>query len=166
MYVGRNLCGVIRNPRQGAWLTVNCRARGNYIKIVGAPRQYLHFCGIRAWGHGGGRRVRRPAHRGRPSVIGLNRGSAKMSSYWKDKRVKAFNPFKTNRFAPRWGQGAFTCIHTLNDARGAWWMARFNGNAMVSRVQLLNRADCCGKRINNAKVYIGNQLCGVIRNPR
>jgi len=90
-----------------------------------------------------------------------------MSSYWRDKRVKAFNPFKTNRFAPRWGQGAFTCIHTLNDARGAWWMAPFvGGNTLVTRVQILNRADCCGNRINNARVFVGNTQCGVIRRPR
>jgi hypothetical protein len=37
---------------------------------------------------------------------------------------------------------------------------------MVTRIQILNRADCCGGRINNAKVFVGNRLCGVIRNPR
>jgi hypothetical protein len=49
VYVGKTLCGTIKNARQGTWLTLNCRARGNTIKIVGAPKQYLHFCGIRVW---------------------------------------------------------------------------------------------------------------------
>ena len=73
VYVGKTLCGMIKNPRQGAWLTVNCRARGNFIKIVGAPRQYLHFCGIRAWGYRG-HVVTRTI---KVSLVGLNKGSAR-----------------------------------------------------------------------------------------
>jgi len=102
-----------------------------------------------------------------PKVVPFNRNGAKMSSTWKDKRVHPFNVFKSNRFAPRWGTGSFTCIHTLNDAGGAWWMAPFKGgNTAVLRISILNRADCCGKRINNAKVFVGSKLCGVVKNAR
>ena len=65
VFVGSKLCGTIKNARQGAWLTLNCRARGNFIKIVGAPRQYLHFCGLRVFGRGCGkipkRIIRKPS---------------------------------------------------------------------------------------------------------
>ena len=57
-----------------------------------------------------------------------------MSTYWKDKRVKAWNVFKTTAFNARWGKGAFTCIHTLNDARGAWWQVGLMGNPTVYRI--------------------------------
>jgi hypothetical protein len=127
VFVGKALCGVLRNPRQGSWVTVNCRARGTFVKIVAAPRQYLHFCGIRAWGYGG-RRAPRPVPNTKPVAVGFNRKAARQSTYWRDGRVKAWNPFKTNRFNARWGQGAFTCTHTLNDARGAWWQVNLAGN--------------------------------------
>ena len=256
VFIGKTLYGTIKNPKQGAWITLSGKkVRGNMIKIVGAPKQYLHFCGIKVFGKNCGRPkpriikkgkkvikiirkpgrriiriIRRPGkkviriiRRGnrrpvriigkpgkrtvkiirrrrkiiriitrpgkksirivkrpgkkpkrrvfKPRPVGrpircMNRESAKQSSTWKDKRVKPFNPFKTNRFAPRWGSGAFTCTHTLNDARGAWWQVNFYGNPMIYRISILNRADCCGKRINNAKVFVGSKLCGVIKNPR
>jgi hypothetical protein len=146
VYVGETLCGIISHPRQGAWLTVKCKATGSYIKIVGQPKQYLHFCGIRAWGYAARREVTRGSRirfRHRPvrrtvtkrvakpiakpapkpvkkpapkpvkkpapkpvkkpappklEVIRWNKFSAKQSTYFKDKRVKASNPVKTTSF--------------------------------------------------------------------
>ena len=89
------------------------------------------------------------------AITCMKRSSAKQSSTWKDKRVKAFNPFKTKRFNARWGKGAFTCTHTLNDPKGAWWQVGFYGTPTITRISILNRADCCGGRINNAKVFVG-----------
>ena len=80
VFVGHKLCGVIRNPRQGAWINVNCRARGNFVKIVGAPRQYLHFCGIRVWGFGGRHVVirRRTVRRHFGLIRGPRRGRGRL----------------------------------------------------------------------------------------
>jgi hypothetical protein len=36
----------------------------------------------------------------------------------------------------------------------------------VTKVQVLNRGDCCGKRLNGAKVFIGENLCGKISNAK
>jgi hypothetical protein len=150
---------------------VICRARGSYIKIVGAPRQYLHFCGIKAWGYEDrDMPVRRVVHRhhrrSARRVTAFRMTKATQSSYFKDKRVKAYNPFKTTAFNARWGRGAFTCTHTLNDALGPWWQVNIGGNHVVTKIEILNRADCCGNRINNAKVYVGETLCGIISHPR
>jgi len=35
----------------------------------------------------------------------------------------------------------------------------------VKKVQILNRGDCCGNRLNNGKVFVGSKLCGNIKNP-
>jgi hypothetical protein len=151
VYIGKTLCGVIRNPKQGQWLTVNCRAKGSFVKIIGAPRQYLHFCGIKVWGYGGV--VTKPM--GRAQVIKFYGTSAKQSTYWRDGRIRAYNPFKSpNRFVNRWGNG-MTCTHTLNDVKGPWWMVNILHNPIVTRISILNRGDCCGKRIDGAKVFVG-----------
>jgi len=88
-----------------------------------------------------------------------------MSSMWNDARMKPWNVFKTQNFNANWGQGEFTCIHTLNDKDGPWWMAKFGAEVTVTKIQLLNRGDCCGSRLNKAKVFIGDATCGTIENP-
>ena len=40
------------------------------------------------------------------------------------------------------------------------------GNPLITRIQILNRADCCGGRINNARVFVGRTQFGVIRNAK
>ena len=84
-----------------------------------------------------------------------------MSSKWNDDRMEPWNVLKEN-FNPNWGKGDFSCIHTLNDKEGPWWSAKFGMEATVTKVQILNREDCCGKRLTGTKVSIGDSLCGTI----
>jgi len=32
----------------------------------------------------------------------------------------------------------------------------------ITKVDILNRGDCCGGRLNGAKVYVGDEHCGTI----
>lgn len=88
-----------------------------------------------------------------------------MSSTWKDERNQAYNVFKTTTYNANWGKGQFTCIHTMNDAEGAWWRVNFGIDLTITKVKILNRKDCCGGRLNGAKVFVGDNLCGTINNP-
>ena len=56
-----------------------------------------------------------------PEPVGFKDEWITMSSKWKDDRMKPWNPIKTINFNANWGQGEFTCIHTMNDKEGAWW---------------------------------------------
>jgi hypothetical protein len=85
---------------------------------------------------------------------------------WKDDRMMPCNPIKTVQYNPNWGKGEFTCIHTLKEEDGPWWQAKFNATYVVSKVKILNRGDCCGGRLNEAKVFIGRDLCGTIENAK
>jgi len=89
-----------------------------------------------------------------------------MSSKWKDDRMKPWNPVKTENWNANWGEGEFTCIHSMNDEAGPWWKANFGASYTITKVQILNRGDCCGKRLNEAKVMIGDNLCGTITNAK
>ena len=101
-----------------------------------------------------------------PANLTIKTKEVTMSSKWSDKRMKPYNPIKTiTRFNPNWGGGEFTCVHTLNDAEGPWWRAQFSGSFTIAKVKVLNRADCCGGRLNGAKVFIGDNLFGVLNNP-
>ena len=85
-----------------------------------------------------------------------------MSSWWNEPRNNPCNPIKTENFNPNWGGGEFTCMHTLNDKEGPWWQSSFEQRETITKVSILNRADCCGGRLKGAKVFIGNELCGTI----
>jgi hypothetical protein len=56
-----------------------------------------------------------------PMIVPFKEEWLSMSSTWKDSRVQPWNPIKTTTYNANWGQGAFTCIHTLNDDAGPWW---------------------------------------------
>jgi hypothetical protein len=87
-----------------------------------------------------------------------------MSSLWKDPRVKPNNVFKSTTWNSNWGYGAFTCIHTLKENTGPWWNVNFPADIVVTKVQILNRNDCCGGRLNGASVYVGDTLLGTVSN--
>jgi hypothetical protein len=53
IFVGDELCGTIKDPKDGEWQTIKCKADGDFLKIKGAPGKYLHFCGLKVWGKGG-----------------------------------------------------------------------------------------------------------------
>jgi len=56
-------------------------------------------------------------------------------------------------------------MHTKAEKKGSWWKASFGGAYTVTKVQILNRGDCCGGRLSGAKVFIGDTLCGTILDP-
>jgi len=57
-------------------------------------------------------------------------------------------------------------MQTQNDKSGPWWRAQFGGPVTVSKVQILNRGDSGGKRLNGAKIFIGDTLCGKVQNAK
>jgi hypothetical protein len=90
-----------------------------------------------------------------PINIELKTESFTQSSRWKDHRNHPYNPAKTTTsWNAGWGQGQFTCIHTLNDAAGAWWKVNLENTYTIGKIKILNRGDCCGGRLNLAKIYI------------
>ncbi|XP_022090826.1 pentraxin fusion protein-like [Acanthaster planci] len=59
------------------------------------------------------------------------------------------------------------CSHTIAAARDPWWMVDLGSNHCISKVRILNRGDCCSKRLKDAVVRVGpnvaateNWACG------
>ena len=63
-------------------------------------------------------------------------------------------------------KGINTCMHTLNDDEGPWWKAQFAEPITVTKVKILNRGDCCGGRLSGVKIFIDDNLCGKLKNPK
>ncbi|KAL5252435.1 hypothetical protein ACHWQZ_G015268 [Mnemiopsis leidyi] len=53
-----------------------------------------------------------------------------------------------------------SCSHT--GEVGGWWNLNFPDTVNVKSVVIYNRKDCCSERINGAKVYADDKLCGTV----
>ena len=179
VYIGDEHCGTVNEPPQGGWYTLNCKAKGNFIKIQGTPGQYLHFCGLRIWSYTGSEEILEEepdepepvkplktstGHTVQPAPAAPQNDWITASSLWNDARNKPWNVIKSLNFNAHWGQGDFTCFATNADKEGPWWQAKFGAEVTITKVQILNRGDCCGSRLNKAKVYVGETVCGTIDN--
>ena len=77
-------------------------------------------------------------------------------SYGWGKNLDACNPFKNgdsfrNRFPG-------TCFHTGTvPPEGPTWKLNFPEEMKITRVEILNRVDCCSGRLANNKVIVGDQ---------
>ena len=47
-----------------------------------------------------------------------------------------------------------SCAHTLNEKR-PWWRVDLENVELVNEVYVVNRGDCCGKRLNPFEIRVG-----------
>ena len=140
------------------------------------PNTFLHFCGLKIWSYSGTETIVEQVEEPAPvKPVRTSSGKVvtpepevpqndwiKTSSLWHDERNQPWNVIKSANFNAYWGQGDFTCVATLNDKDGPWWQADFGMTVTITKIQILNRGDCCGERLIGAKVFIGTELCGTI----
>ena len=48
-----------------------------------------------------------------------------------------------------------SCTHTHKDA-GSWWKVDLQTEAVISKVKVWNRSDCCSNRLRGFEVRVGN----------
>lgn len=53
----------------------------------------------------------------------------------------------------QWRGGS--CTHTNKDAK-PWWRVDLGSSQKVKKVKLSNRADCCGNRLRNIEIKVGD----------
>ena len=69
----------------------------------------------------------------------------------------ACEPFKWgDTFNDRFNSGKHTCVHTSGESSNPTWKLSFPDDMKITKVEILNRGDCCGERLEGAKVIIGD----------
>jgi hypothetical protein len=63
----------------------------------------------------------------------------------------------TNQVDNRWPG---TCSHTQPPADDNRWWVQLASDSIVESIQITNRGDCCGQRLENVDIFVGGQLCG------
>jgi len=73
-------------------------------------------------------------------------------------------PYSTSSYKADWAlQGGRKTAITQNVV-GAYWRASFvGGAALIERVRVKNRHDCCGERLADTRITIGGLECGKIQ---
>jgi hypothetical protein len=145
VFIGNTQCGQVQNgTKNGKWYKVRCNARGGFVKLMTSTNEYLSISGIKVYtsdrrgGRSGGSRS---GNRYRPRLVNAEQGS----NYRNDKYL-ASNAID--------GSGKFT--HTKKGV-GQWWSVNFaGGEHYITNVRVRNRRDCCGARLSNVKIMVGN----------
>eukprot|EP00116_Pleurobrachia_bachei_P000230 sb/3460492/ len=183
VYVGDELCGTIEYSGLKNTYTLDCGMVGSFVRIVN-DNSYLTLCEVRVMGDptpvdagcantdasSNGSVIRIESNSGTGtnrirkywSLIDQSRDLIITSSDWLFTCVGSLNPSGTlvTRCLPfRWSSA--TCTHTAATT-GNWWMVDLEDNFLVEKIKITNRGDCCRDRIDGAKVYVGDELCGTI----
>jgi len=157
VYVGEELCGTIAYTAAVSVYNVKCAAalKGGSVTVKQASN-YLTLCEVQVWVADEAMPEDPPAY----TNVAV-KGSASQSSVgWGGAAARAVD----GKTSGRWGDA--TCTHSRNAANN-WWKVDLEGSESgveypVSMVVIYNRQDCCQDRINGAKVYVGEELCGTI----
>ena len=80
--------------------------------------------------------------------LAKGRPTTQSSEGWGGKSNRAVDGNSSPRYGDR------SCTHTKTE-NNAWWRVDLERNVDVSRIEIVNRKDCCSKRIKNTKVYVG-----------
>lgn len=90
---------------------------------------------------------------GTAANLALNKPATQSSTYGSVTFGRASNAVDGNTDGDR-DSGSTT--HTDDDEPQKWWRVDLGAVYNISEIQIFNRTDCCGSRLNGAKVYAGS----------
>ena len=82
--------------------------------------------------------------------IARGRGTRQSSTAYGGSSSRAVDGNRNSRWGGR------SCTHT-NAQHNAWWRVDLGADYRVGTVKLTNRGDCCGNRLSNFDVRVGNR---------
>ncbi|KAL5254986.1 hypothetical protein ACHWQZ_G014437 [Mnemiopsis leidyi] len=148
VYAGDVYCGTVKYTAGQTNFKVECEGLVADHVLIRQPYTYLTLCEVQVFGK---ESTDEPMRN-----IGQNKPATQSSVGWGGEANRATD----NRVDGRWGEK--TCTHTLNTNILEWWTLDLKREHFVDRVVLYNRQDCCSERLNGAKVYVDEELCGAI----
>jgi len=148
VYAGDVYCGTINVESGRTRYIVLCDGVVADFVEIRQPYDVLTLCEVEVYGEASDEEPMRN--------IALNMEATQSSLYENFPATLATD----GRVSGEWDQG--TCTHTQNNNEAEWWSLEFEGSNFVDRVVVYNRRDCCQDRLNNAQVFVDDELCGNI----
>jgi len=154
VYLDGELCGKVNYIAGQTVYKIGCgnteaSSNGSVVRIESNSGSYLTLCEVEV--------LSDPDFIGGDGLANLAKGkpTSQSSTGWGGVPSRAVDGKKSTQ----WSSG--TCTHTAATT-GNWWMVDLEDNFLVEKIKITNRGDCCRDRINGAKVYVGDELCGEI----
>jgi len=134
-------CGDMHKVDQGGMLAINCDGqRGRYVWVVLRKTEALTLCEVRVLTTYGKEGIN----------IGRDKQTEQSSTGYGGVSSRAVDG-KTDTNA---ADGSCTHTHLDNEP---WWRVDLVQQHAIGVVQIWNRGDCCGSRLSNFEVRVGNQ---------
>uniref|UniRef100_A0A8C5R327 Fucolectin tachylectin-4 pentraxin-1 domain-containing protein n=1 Tax=Leptobrachium leishanense TaxID=445787 RepID=A0A8C5R327_9ANUR len=143
------VCGTISSMDPGQTVSFYCNGMvGRFVYIViPDDTRSLSLCEVQVFG----------VPTDKPSVELVLRGISSQSSTW-DRFGAAENAIDGSS-STDYMSGH--CSHTGHDAQ-PWWSLDLTKVYNVQRVKILNRGDCCHRRIKGTEIRIGEYVCNMV----
>jgi hypothetical protein len=144
-------CGTGANTiASGGSTDVACGGiEGSFVTVSKKDTVSIQICEVEVWAQGCGKAD--------PDTVSeVAQGKPASMSSTSQYHGPASNAVDGNTNSA-WGGGS--CTHT-NSEQGAWWAVDLQDTYNVATVEVYNRGDCCGSRLNNFYVEVSGQECG------
>jgi len=160
VFIGDQKCGQVEpGTKNGQWYTVECQEPvfGNKVRLVTVQKEYLSISGIEVYTgeegeveEEGGDETEEIEVSGPATKLTLEKPSMN-------------RPYSNSNYKADFALMGGSKTTITKRGVGNWWKASFvGGDAVVEKVRVKNRHDCCGARIVGTKVTVGGQECGII----
>merc|ERR1719403_778308 len=130
-------CATVDSVGAGGNKAFGCASTGRFVFIQNAPNQYLTLCEVKVFGTV---RTGTELAQGKPTT--------QSSEGWDGASLRAVDGNTDGIY------GSQTCAHTHAGAK-EWWRVDLQQTADITSVQIWNRQDCCGERLDGARIKVG-----------
>jgi hypothetical protein len=130
------------------------------IRLVTTQRTYLSISGFEAWtGSAGSSTTTTTSSSSSSSTSYRVSGNSSVITITKAYLNK---PYSGSSYKAEWALQGGSKTAIAAKGVGNFWKGTFSSPALVEKVKVKNRHDCCGNRIAGTKITISGQFCGTI----
>ncbi|XP_065051247.1 uncharacterized protein LOC135680930 isoform X2 [Rhopilema esculentum] len=132
-------------------LTCSSPKTGRFVFVALRVKEILTLCEVEVFAARGGFKPIKP-QASAPTLTGnIARGkpTRQSSTGFGGVASRAVDGNKNSQW------GGASCTHTNRDKK-PWWRVDLQSNQLVKKVSVTNRGDCCGNRLRNIDIRVGN----------
>jgi hypothetical protein len=132
--------------------------KGRAVRLVTTQRTYLSISGFEAYTGSAGSSTTTTSSSSSSTSYRVSGNSSVITI------SKAYlnKPYSTGSYKAEWALQGGSKTAIAAKGVGNFWKGTFSSPALVEKVKVKNRHDCCGNRIAGTKITIGGQFCGTI----
>ncbi|XP_071172918.1 uncharacterized protein [Mytilus edulis] len=159
--VGQNLhkmehCSNFKGPgKNGQFIVLTCKTpiSGRYVKILRSGKGYLSLAEVQVIGHTG-KKVKTAKPKGKKAIPAKPKGT----NYALRRKASQSSTYSSRHAASKAVDGVENTVTATKKQNNPYWSVDLGKTVKVKQINIINRKDCCGKRLQNIAVTVGVNL--------